>query len=407
MTSTDKSIAVIVVLGIVSVAVTVFLFIGKPSPKRTDRTAFVPPVEVMLTKSEDLTLSVAAQGSVSPRRQIDLVTQVSGRVVKIDNDMFAGEFFSAGQTLIWIDERDYVNALKRAEADVASARQRLALEQAEADQAARDWELLGGEGAPSELVLRKPQLAEAQAQLDAARATLADAKLSLERTRISVPFAGRVREKAVDVGQFVNVGQRLGTIYSTDMVEIRLPLTDREASYLNLPLSPKQDIEPVPVTVSATFTGQKVTWDGIIRRTDGAIDPRSRVLVAIAEVEDPFNLMAGADPKAVPLSVGLFVSADIRGKRYRNVVKIPRTALRSTGDVITVDAASKLHFKSVEVLRTTPEYAIIARGLNAGEQLLITKLDAPIEGMNVNVTNASSGASQSNGAVSVAVGGGL
>jgi len=407
MTHNRQSLLIVGAILLLGGAFILFLWNAKPSPKRADQSAYVPPVSVMTAKSEDVTLTIAAQGSVSPRRQIDLVAQVAGRVVKIDNDFFNGEFFNPGQTLVWIDDRDYVNNLKRAKADVASARQRLALEEAEAEQAARDWELLGGEGEPSPLVLRKPQLAEAQAQLDAAQATMADAQLTLERTRISAPFAGRVREKAVDIGQFVNVGQRLGTVYSTDMVEVRLPLTDREASFLDLPLSPRQDMQPVPVTISATFTGQKVTWDAVIRRTDGAIDTRSRVLGAIAEVEDPFNLVPSADPKAVPLSVGLFVSAEIRGKTYTDIIKIPRTALLSSGQVITVDADDRLQFKTVSVLRSTADSAFIQDGLSTGDQILITKLEAPIDGMRVDVTNKGSGAARSNGAVSVSAGSGI
>lgn len=383
------------------------LFTGKPEPERTDQARFAPPVTVLVAQPETLALTVTAQGSVAPRREIELVNQVGGRVVKVDDDFFDGEFFEANQPLVWIDERDYINALTRAQADVASARQRLALEDAEAEQAARDWELLGGEGEPTALALRKPQLAEAQANLDAAQASLEDAKLNLERTQLTVPFAGRVREKSIDVGQFVSPGATLGTVYSTDVVEIRLPLTDRQASFLDLPISPRQNMKPLNVIISATFTGQDVTWKGVIRRTEGAIDPRSRVIVAIAEVEDPFNLLPGANEADIPLSVGLFVSAEIEGKSYADVFRIPRNALRSTNDVVVVTAQSKLGFRPVKVLRTTSEFAYIQTGLNANDRVLITQIDAPIEGMDVDVieTLGQTPSASSNAAMSL--GGGL
>lgn len=362
------------------------LFVGKPEPERTEENRFAPMVEVRALEREDLAITVEAQGNVEPQRQIELVSQVGGKVTKIAGNLFDGEFFAAGETLVWIDERDFRNALTRAQADVASAQQQLALEQAEADQAARDWELLGGQGEPTPLVLRKPQLAEAQARLDAAQASLADAELNLERTQLSVPFGGRVRQKNVDIGQFVGPGQTVATVYATDVVEIRLPLTDRQAGFLELPMSPLQNMDPVPVSIRATVGGQKTTWEGIIRRTEGAIDPRSRVIVAIADVTDPFNLLEDADPSRPPLSVGLFVTADIAGKRYKDIVRVPRRALRDSNEIITVNSQNRLEFKSVEVLRTTADYAYIRQGLSDGDLLLMTDMEAPIPGMEVRVS---------------------
>lgn len=382
------------------------LFVGKPEPDRAELDRYTPTVDVARLKSEDLALTIEAQGNVAPQRQIELVSQVGGKVTKIAPHLFDGEFFEASESLVWIDERDFRNALTRAQADVASARQQLALEQAEADQAARDWELLGGEGEPTPLVLRKPQLAEAQARLDAAKATLEDAKLSLERTQLSAPFAGRVRQKNVDIGQFVSPGQSVATVYATDVVEIRLPLTDRQAGFLNLPMSPRQNMAPVPVSVSTMIGGDRVTWEGVIRRTEGDIDPRSRVIVAIADVEDPFNLLPGADASKPPLSVGLFVSADITGKRYNNVFRVPRRSLRDDNTVIVVNSQNRLDFKSVQVLRTTADYAFVRDGLSEGDLLLLTDIEAPIPGMEVTVGGRVAG--QRGAAVgNVAMGGAL
>ncbi|MEM6833281.1 MAG: efflux RND transporter periplasmic adaptor subunit [Pseudomonadota bacterium] len=388
MSHSQKSALFIFGLFLMGGGIVLALVLGKPTPEKADPKRIAPVVSILPVEPETLSINVEAQGSVVPQREIDLVAQVGGRITKIAQNFFDGEFFTEEEALVWIDERDFRNALTRAEADVASAEQQLALEQAEAEQAARDWELLGGEGEPTPLVLRKPQLAEAKARLDAARASLADARLNLERTKISVPFAGRVREKMVDIGQFVSPGTPLGTVYATDVVEIRLPLTDRQASFLKLPLSPRQQMDPVPVTIRTTFTGQDISWEGIIRRTEGAIDPRSRVLVAIAEVDDPFNLSSAADASKPPLSVGLFVNADIQGQTYTDIFRIPRRSLRTNDIVITVNAQSRLDFRTVDVLRTTAEFAYIRSGLEAGDRLLTTDLEAPINGMEVQVANA-------------------
>lgn len=383
MTPASRIVLTIGVLGLGVLAITA-VFIAKPKPERKPVEVPKPAVSVVEARPSDINISVETQGTVTPKREIDLVPEVSGKVTFVSDVFIAGGFFEQGDLLIQIDARDYEFAVTRAEAQLASASQRLALEQAEADQARRDWAQLGEEGKPTPLVLREPQLADARAQLAAAQAQLDDARLDLERTRIRAPFPGRVREQAVDIGQYVTPGVPLGRVYSTDVVEIRLPLTDRQIGYLGLPHTPHRNAEPVQVIIKARFAGEDHEWDALIYRTEGAIDPRSRVLYAVAEVVDPFGLQAETAVSA-PLSVGLFVEAEIMGRRYENIFVLPREALKELDQLILVNAEGKLEFQTVEVLRSTATAAYIQSGLIEGDLVMSSTLENPVDGMAVQV----------------------
>ena len=211
----------------------------------------------------DLKLTVEAQGEVRPKRELVVAPQISGRVSYVSPDLIDGGFVKQGQLMVRVESADFELAVVRAQSGVASARQRLAREQAEAQLAIQDIEDLGLDNV-SPLARREPQLAEAQASLEAAEAQLQEAKLSLNRTAVYAPFSGRVRERSVDIGQVVAPGQSLGRIFANDVVEVSLPLNDTEMGRLGLPLAfAASEAEPGPeVTFQASVGGKMRTWHG-------------------------------------------------------------------------------------------------------------------------------------------------
>lgn len=332
--------------------VAAYLLFAKPEPERRPPAVRDPPeVEVLRLSPAPTALEVETQGTVEPRREIDLVAQVSGTVVDVASVFAAGGFFAADEILLRIEDADYRFALVRAEARVADARQNLATERARSIQAKKEWRDLGSQEA-NDLFLRIPQLASAEAQLAAAVAERDKARLDLARTAISAPFAGRIRETHVDLGQFVTAGQRVARVYSTERVEVRLPLTDRQVALLDLPLSYTDDhaeLGSLPVRLSAVFGRERWDWQGVITRTDAAIDVESRVLYAVAEIIDPFARDPGSERP--PLSIGQFVEAHIPGRRIDNVVVMPRGALQPGDRIWVVDAQDRLASVPVEVLQ--------------------------------------------------------
>jgi RND family efflux transporter MFP subunit len=266
---------------------------------------------------------------------------------------------------------------------VANAKLRLAQEQAEFRVAHSEWEDLGkGEATP--LTMREPQLENAKAAVAASEADVVTAERNLERTEIRAPYVGRVRQKNVDVGQFVTIGSPVGVIYAIDYAEIRLPLPDRELAYLDLPLVYRGQSarkKGPKVTLRAEFAGQVYEWQGHIVRTEGEIDPQSRMVHAVAQVTDPYG--RGKDPDRPPLAAGLFVEAEIEGYEAENVVVLPRAALRDGDRVLVVDEENRLRFRDVDLLRVTRKEIIVRSGLTAGERVCLSPLEAVTDGMRV------------------------
>lgn len=264
---------------------------------------------------------------------------------------------------------------------MSRAARALARERAEGEIALRDWEELG-EGEASDLALRQPQLAEARASLAAAQATLEDAKLDLARTEIRAPFDGRVARKSADTGQFVNAGQALGRIFSTDVIEVRLPLSDRELAKTSLPVAfQATEDDPGPdVELSAIVAGEFRVWKGRITRTDSRFDQSSRLLHAIAEVDDPYG--AGA-ADGTPLAPGLFVNAEIQGRLFDDAVVMPRAALRGEKEVYVVNDDDTVSIRDVRVVSSDRTQVVVIGGVAAGERVVVSPLRGAADGMAV------------------------
>ncbi|MEE8524789.1 MAG: efflux RND transporter periplasmic adaptor subunit, partial [Thermoanaerobaculia bacterium] len=245
-------------LAIVMVGIFGFMALmrSKPRVDRQEPEVIPPLVRVVAVEKRDVTLSVAAQGTVRPRTQTTLAAQVAAEVVAVAPAFEVGGFFDRGETLVTLDGRDYEVAVERMKAQVAQSRLRLAQEEAEASVAEREWRDLGAAEADP-LVLRQPQLEEARAALAAAEAELRKARLDLDRTRITAPFAGRVRTKEVDLGHYLTPGRPVATMHAIDYAEVRLPVPDRELAFLDLGLAfGGSGVSAGPeVTLSATLRG--------------------------------------------------------------------------------------------------------------------------------------------------------
>jgi RND family efflux transporter MFP subunit len=204
----------------------------RPQPERHSVETPPPLVQVVRAVVEPVSLDVVSQGTVEPVTASSLVAQVAGRVTAVSESFADGAFFRPGQVLLEIDRRDYELALRDAEAALAQARVGLEREQAEADVARREWQELGRGGEPNPLVLHEPQLAQARASVAAAEAAVERARLDLQRTRLSAPFAGRVRAKRADLGQYVTPGTPVADVFSTEAAEIRLPVSKDDLAFL-------------------------------------------------------------------------------------------------------------------------------------------------------------------------------
>jgi len=365
-------LAIVVVIGMATMAK------GK-RPERQDNGQTAVLVETIPAQARSLNFIVESQGTVRPRTQTNLVAQVSGIVVSVSNSFVAGGFFHAGEMLLEIDPSDYQTALKRAEASLASRKAKLAEEKSRSEQALKDWRNLGRAGDPPDLVMRKPQLADAMANVLAAEADIDKARRDLQRTKISVPYDGLLRERKVDIGQYVTPGTQLGISFAVDTAEIRLPLAADDLAFLNLPASTDTEIEDYPeVSLSAEIGGVTQTWEARLIRTEGVLDESSRVLYVVASVVDPYGFL-GKSPQD-ELRMGTFVRAAINGRYVDNVVVLPRYVLRNDNTVLVANSERELEVREVLVARAEARQVFITNGVSDGELVVTTTLDAPIPG---------------------------
>jgi len=372
--------SIAIVLGLVALAK------SKHSAKRDEGPTAVL-VETIPAQRKSLNFSVLSQGTVRPRTETVLVAEVPGKIVSVSPNFIAGGFFHQGEVLLQIDPSDYQTALKRAEANLASRQAQFADQKARSEQALKDWQNLGRQGEPSDLTLHKPQLAEALAGVQAAEADLQKAQRDLMRTSIRLPYEGLVRTKQVDVGQYVAPGTPLGVTFSIATAEIRLPLSSKDIAYLQLPSATGLDeLKRPKVRLTADNSGISGHWQAEIIRTEGVVDEVSRVIYAVAQVTDPYAVLGKSDQPE--LKVGTFVRAEIEGLRVENVIVLPRSVLRPDNTVLIANAEHKLEIRSVEVLRAEPQTVYVGSGIEAGEQVISTILDAPIPGTLVAVRGA-------------------
>ena len=401
-----------------------------------------PVVRTVEIRSEDIQVRIASRGTVRPRTQSTLMAQVAGEIEWTSPAWASGGFFAEDDLLLRVDSTDYELAKVTAEAQLAQAKLQLAQEEEEAAVARAEWQSIAAENPdrkPTPLVLHEPQIALARAQVKAAQAGVRKAEVDLSRTEIRAAYEGRVRELQADLGQVVSPGTPLGTLYSTDAAEVRLPIPKSQLRYVDLPLTGKgsrAERAAIEVLLKTTLGDRELApWRGEIVRTEGEIDPKSGMVHAVARVEDPYTTeSASADGQGpLPLTVGLFVEAEILGKTFRNVSQLPRHALRRGQRLLVVETsqerapatpvagreeadgstgvanaegaaampaaaatdkstAHQLRYRAVEVIRKTSSTVLIdldKSDVQSGDRVCVSPLEIVVDGMRVRVEGAS------------------
>ncbi|MFT5572667.1 MAG: RND family efflux transporter MFP subunit [Cryomorphaceae bacterium] len=357
-------------------------------PKPEEEKSQKPPLVVQTATAsfQEQIVSSTFQGVVRAKTNIELVSQVTGKVTSVSNKFIEGGQFEQGETLVQIDDADYLVALRSAEANVASAQVDVDIELATAATNAREWRDLQGRpiDEANPLRLNKPQIDRARARLNAARAELAAARLNYDRTKISAPFAGRIMTKTAELGQFMSRGSSVGRVFATDAMEIRIPMTDVQIGELGVSLgysAPAAQSEGVPATVSALFGIEQREWQGYLKNVDASVDNETRLLFATIVVEQPF---AVHDGQAMPLVPGLFVDVELASPQTLKGIQIPRAALRN-GTQVYVMEDSTLRLKHVDVVYTSIEHVVVSDSelttLSSGEQVIVSSVPGAYDGM--------------------------
>jgi multidrug efflux system membrane fusion protein len=381
-----KYVPLLLVLG--AIAVTVIMFLSQPEPVKAAAPEAALAVKTQILKSTSVTLEVESQGTVQPRTRTSLISEVSGAVLEVSEQFIVGGTFGAGDVLLSLDPTDYEVALQRAEAQLISANAKLELEKARAIQAAKEWQMTGRPQSEAPiLALRKPYLAEAEANILQSKAEVKRAKQKLEKTKIRAPYAGMVAFKSADVGQYVTTGSRLGETFAIDFVEVRLPLTERDLARMDA-LTFKGIPSESMVTLSGSVNGKQREWLAEVVRSEGVVNEINRSQYLVARMSDPYGISGSGDSVSPPLLVGTFVTAKLKGKVLDDVFELPRSALLQGSKVATVDSQTRMNIRAVDVIFSDDSFYYVT-GLNDGVQVITSALGTPIEGLKLLLRNSS------------------
>ncbi len=367
---------ILVPIGILAAGILLFVaFLSmKKPPEEKEKVDNTPIVAVEAIHVAPMNLTVNSYGVVQPKYETELVAQISGQIVELAEIFVRGGFVEKNQLLARIDPNDYQAALIDAEATMASARAALEKERAQGQVAEREWKRIT-DTSPTELSLRKPQLAQEIARVKSAQASVLRAKRNLERTEIRAPYDAMIESRMIGLGSFVGTGSKIGKLLGTDIAEVRLPVADNQLQFL------AEQGENAQVNLIGTYAGKNVIWQAKIARSEGVIDSKSRMSYLVAEVKDPYGLNTTTlSATHTPIRFGSYVTANIFGISLASAAVLPRY-LVSDNRVAVLDADSKLNFVEITIARQEGANVIVTSGLHEGDRLIISALDYPVDGM--------------------------
>ncbi|MEM8593430.1 MAG: efflux RND transporter periplasmic adaptor subunit [Pseudomonadota bacterium] len=367
----NKKISLILALVVVVLSVLGAKFI-KSTPQKVKQK---PPknrtvsVDVMTLGVQNYAVNIPSFGRVNATTQSRLSSKVAGKVVSLNPAFRVGGVFKKGDVLLVVESDEYQSRVELSKAQLTEAQLALEKERALSAQARKNWDRLALDRTPSDLLLRKPFLASANAAVASAKAQLALAENNFNSAQVRAPFSGRVLTKQVDVGQVVSVNSVLGEIYRTDVFEVRLPIPESAVSLIDLPAPGKLPSSGLGVSVFNTLTPNKDKWSATIVLSEGAIDVTTQQLHVVAEIND----MAESSGRR-PLQLNQYVEALIHAKTLENVLVVPADYVRQDRYVYVLDDENRIQRRDVSVLWQSDKEVVISAGVMAGEELITTSV---------------------------------
>ncbi|MDA9043735.1 efflux RND transporter periplasmic adaptor subunit [Pseudomonadales bacterium] len=376
-----KAIITIAVL-LAAVAAAAGIIMSRPMPEQLTVSETTSAIRAITVVKESLRLKIRSEGTVTPKTQTNVIPEIKGRVTWISPNLVVGGYFQAGDLLVTIDAADYQARTGLAQAQLLRAEAELEHKRFELQR----LQTLIKDNLVSQSSFENAARAHkiAKANVIESKINLAQAERDLSRTKITAPFEGMVRSESIDIGQFVQQGAPIASIYASDAVEVRLPIVNAQLAYLDPANLQRGELDPATapmIRLTARYAGTSFVWRGQLARTEGEIDAQSRMITAVARVRQD-----NQSPDVPPLQVGAFVAAEIEGQYLDDIVRLPRAALRPNSQVLIIDGDNRLRFRAVNVLRLENDFVIIDSGLESGEVVNLSPIQTVVDGMRVSLT---------------------
>ena len=354
-------------------------FLGQVQPDPVEE---LPPPDVIveILTPKDFQVQISSNGTTTPLTQTVLTAEVGGEVIYRSKKFAEGASVIEGEILAKIDDTDLQLQYKNALLQLANAEVQYSLQLAEAEVAKKAWDKIG-DGVASDLTLKKPQLKQAEAFLEVAKAQVSSAAKKLNKTEIIAPYAGRIQNVNIDLGTTIIPGQPVGAMYTSSEIEITLAVKDNDLQFLSIPMDGRKlnPSEQASVVIESFYKGKTQSWNGKLERVDGVIDPVTRMINLIAVFKNDF---IESDKPNLP--IGLFVEAKIDGITLKNIFEIPINSISENNEVYIVDKDNQLELRELTILKKYSEFVIIKDGLKAGERIVTSKLSTASNGIKVN-----------------------
>ena len=354
-------------------------FLGQVQPDPVEESP-APDVIVEILTPKDFQVKIISSGTTTPLTQTILNAEVGGEVIYRSKKFSEGSSVIEGEILAKIDDTDLQLQYKNALLQLANAEVQYSLQLAEAEVAKEAWEKMG-DGIASDLMLKKPQLKQAEALLEVAKAQVSSAEKKLNKTEIVAPYAGRIQNVNIDLGTTIIPGQPVGAMYTSSEIEITLAIKDNDLQFLSIPMDGRKldSSEQALVQIESFYKGKIQSWQGKLERVDGVIDPITRMINLIAVFENDF-----IETNQSNLPIGLFVEAKIDGIKVNDVFQIPVTAISENNVVYIVDSNNELELRELSILKKYSDFVIVKEGIRAGERIVTSKLSTASNGIKVN-----------------------
>ena len=353
-------------------------FLGQVQPDTVEE---LPPPDVIIEilTPKDFQVQISSNGTTTPLTQTVLTAEVGGEVIYRSKKFAEGASVIEGEILAKIDDTDLQLQYKNALLQLANAEVQYSLQLAEAEVAKEAWDKIG-DGAASDLTLKKPQLKQAEAFLEVAKAQVSSAAKKLNKTEIIAPYAGRIQNVNIDLGTTLIPGQPVGAMYTSSEIEITLAVKDNDLQFLSIPMDGRKlnPSEQASVVIESFYKGKTQSWKGKLERVDGVIDPVTRMINLIAVFKNDF---IESDKPNLP--IGLFVEAKIDGITLKNIFEIPINSISEDNEVYIVNKDNQLELRELTILKKYSEFVIIKDGLKAGERIVTSKLSTASNGIKV------------------------
>jgi len=377
--SKKKTLLISLLILAASAVITTFVFFTEPEAQRegaTKKTAML--VDVVQVERGDYRPTVVATGTVQAAKDITLSPRVSGEIISISPNFTPGAFVKQGQVLFQIDPADYRNTLKLRESDLQLAKADLRVEMGRQDVAKKDYELIGDELSQEnkELVLRKPQLESAKANVAAAEAAVQQARLALQRTTVKAPFDAHIISRNTNVGSQVAPGDNLGRLVGMEEYWVVANVPVAKVGWLSFSEEGNEgsDVKVVNDNIWPSNQYRK----GRLFRLVGALDNQTRLARVLVSVSDPLARINKSD--TIPrLMIGTFVEAHIEARVLKDVVRLSRDYLRKENTVWVMEEG-KLKIKKIDILFQDADYAYLKGGLADDAMVVTTNLSTVVEG---------------------------